>query len=176
MPDTQPPRRPGRPRQWASEAERKRAYRARKAAELAEPLQLREALREAEGEAAQARGEAEAAALDVSRWQRRAAAAEKTLSRARAQAARARARAERSTAERDEARRLLRRKLQHARHITGDERVRDDAPTLVAIIAELYKELELLRRENQRFRAVLQLPPGDLDAFRRKAERLGRRS
>jgi hypothetical protein len=34
-------RRPGRPRVWASEAERAKAYRARRAAELADPDGLR---------------------------------------------------------------------------------------------------------------------------------------
>ncbi len=43
--DPEPSRGPGRPRIWASDAERKRAYRARRAAELAEPLQLRRELR-----------------------------------------------------------------------------------------------------------------------------------
>ncbi len=38
---------PGRPRVWASEAERKRAYRARLAADLAEPARLRLELRAA---------------------------------------------------------------------------------------------------------------------------------
>jgi hypothetical protein len=38
---------PGRPRVWASEAERKRAYRARLAADLAEPVRLRLELRDA---------------------------------------------------------------------------------------------------------------------------------
>lgn len=38
-------RRPGRPRVWASEAERKRAYRERLAADLAEPDRLRKELR-----------------------------------------------------------------------------------------------------------------------------------
>ncbi|MCD9625625.1 hypothetical protein [Rhabdothermincola salaria] len=40
----------GRPRKWASEAERKRAYRARKADELAEPERLRAELRDARSE------------------------------------------------------------------------------------------------------------------------------
>lgn len=43
---TASPRR-GRPRKWSSEAERKRAYRARKAEELAEPERLRAELRDA---------------------------------------------------------------------------------------------------------------------------------
>jgi chromosome segregation ATPase len=40
----------GRPRKWASDAERKRAYRARKADELAEPERLRLELRDARSE------------------------------------------------------------------------------------------------------------------------------
>lgn len=36
-----PARKMGRPRKWESEAERKRAYRERRAADLAEPEQLR---------------------------------------------------------------------------------------------------------------------------------------
>ena len=38
---------PGRPRKWADEAERKRAYRARLAEDMAEPARLRAELREA---------------------------------------------------------------------------------------------------------------------------------
>lgn len=38
------PRRPGRPRRWTSNAERARAYRARKAADFAEPARLRSEL------------------------------------------------------------------------------------------------------------------------------------
>ena len=37
----------GRPRKWASEAERQRAYRQRRAVELADPLALRAAFRQA---------------------------------------------------------------------------------------------------------------------------------
>jgi hypothetical protein len=44
------PARRGRPRKWGSEAERKRAYRARKAEDLAEPQRLRLELRSARGE------------------------------------------------------------------------------------------------------------------------------
>lgn len=44
------PARRGRPRKWASEAERKRAYRARKSDELAEPERLRSELRDARSE------------------------------------------------------------------------------------------------------------------------------
>ena len=44
--DDAPKRGPGRPRKWADDAERLRAYRERKAAELAEPQRLREEVRE----------------------------------------------------------------------------------------------------------------------------------
>src|SRR5690349_18427302 len=44
------PARRGRPRRWASEAERKRAYRARRAEELAAPERLRVELRNARSE------------------------------------------------------------------------------------------------------------------------------
>ncbi|MCU0271464.1 MAG: hypothetical protein MUF83_22870 [Acidimicrobiales bacterium] len=45
--DTPTPAQRGRPRKWASEAERKRAYRERLAADLAEPDRLRQELRNA---------------------------------------------------------------------------------------------------------------------------------
>jgi hypothetical protein len=41
-----PKRGPGRPRKWIDDAERLRAYRERKAAELADPQRLREEVRE----------------------------------------------------------------------------------------------------------------------------------
>jgi predicted RNase H-like nuclease (RuvC/YqgF family) len=44
--DDSPKRGPGRPRKWADDAERLRAYRERKAAELADPQRLREEVRE----------------------------------------------------------------------------------------------------------------------------------
>lgn len=52
-------RRVGRPRQWASEAERNRAYRARRAAELVDPIGQREAAQAARREAASQRSAAE---------------------------------------------------------------------------------------------------------------------
>lgn len=42
--DRTSPWRPGRPRRWASNAERARAYRARKASDFAEPVRLRREL------------------------------------------------------------------------------------------------------------------------------------
>jgi chromosome segregation ATPase len=49
---------PGRPRKWASEAERKRAYRTRRAADLAEPERLRLELRQARAQIAELEREA----------------------------------------------------------------------------------------------------------------------
>lgn len=60
-----------------------------------------------------------------------------------------RARAQRLVAERDEARRLLRRKLQWARHAVV---LRRDPDALLALVAELYPELEKLRKEVSKLR------------------------
>jgi hypothetical protein len=58
-PDPAPASRPpGRPRKWTSEAERKRAYRARRAADLAEPERLRVELRRARQQIAKLEREA----------------------------------------------------------------------------------------------------------------------
>jgi hypothetical protein len=54
-------------------------------------------------------------------------------------------------AERDEARRLLRRKLQWAKHV---EDGRLDAQELLALVAELYAELARLRKEVSTLRAT----------------------
>lgn len=144
-------KRVGRPRQWASEAERKRAYRSRKAAELADPLRQRQAAQDARTEAAIERSAATAAHLQAERWRRKAMAAEKRADAAekRADAAEQRAvreaaAAHRFLAERDEARRLLRRKLQWAKH-AGAAHL--DSQELLAMVAELYAELTRLRKE-----------------------------
>lgn len=55
--DEQPRPRRGRPRKWSSEAERKRAYRERLAADLAEPDRLRRELRNANRRVASRDGE-----------------------------------------------------------------------------------------------------------------------
>lgn len=60
-----------------------------------------------------------------------------------------RARAQRLVVERDEARRLLRRKLQWATHAHG---LRQDPDALLALVAEFYHELEKLRKEASRLR------------------------
>ena len=142
-------RRVGRPRKWSSEAERKRAYRQRRATELADPLELREAARAARSEAADGRSAAEVAQREAKRWRAKAAAAERRAGVAERKLAGERARAQRLVAERDECRRLLRRKLQWATH---SHELRQDPDALLALVAELYQELEKLRKEASRLR------------------------
>ena len=142
-------RKGGRPRKWSSEAERKRAYRQRRAAELAGPLELREAARAARSEAAESRSVAETAQREAGRLRAQAAAAGRRANAAERKLAAEKARAQRLVAERDEARRLLRRKLQWARHAEG---LRRDPDALLALVAELYQELEKLRKEVSRLR------------------------
>ena len=57
-----------------------------------------------------------------------------------------------STAERDEARRLLRRKLQWAKHA---EHLRRDPDALLVLVAELYAELAKLRTEDATLRHAI---------------------
>lgn len=134
----------GRPRKWANEAERKRAYRQRRAGELADPLELRESARAARAEAAASQSAAKAARRGAERWRAKASASDKRALEAENRAARARAAARRAFAERDEARRLLRRKLQFAKHAEG---LRADPTALLVLVAELYQELANLRKE-----------------------------
>jgi hypothetical protein len=148
-------KRVGRPRQWASDADRKRAYRARKAAELAEPLVQRQAAQDARREVAAQLSVADAARQEAERWQRRAAAAGKRAGGAERRAAREKAVARRLLVERDEARRLLRRKLQWASHADG---LRRDPDALLALVAELYAELAKLRKELSTLRQRAQRP------------------
>jgi len=148
-------KRVGRPRQWASEAERKRAYRERKAAELADPLGQRRTAQDARREAATQRSAAEAARQESDQWRRKAAAAEKRIATAERRAVREKAAALRLLAERDEARRLFRRKLQWAKHA---EQARLDPPELLALVAELYAELAKLRTEVSMLRRKVQRP------------------
>jgi len=79
---------------------------------------------------------------------RRAEAAERRVTKEKA-------RAQRLVAERDEARRLLRQKLQWARHAEG---LRRDPDALLVLVAELYAELESLRTEVARLRHQAQQP------------------
>ena len=148
-------KRVGRPRKWADEAERKRAYRARRAAELADPLTQRRAAQAAHREVDAQRAATEAARQEAARWQRRAVAAEKRASVADRRAVREKAAAQRLLAERDEARRLLRRKLQWAKHA---EDLRRDPDALLVLVAELYAELARLRKEASTLRQQSQRP------------------
>jgi hypothetical protein len=134
----------GRPRKWASEAERKRAYRLRRAAELAEPEAVRAEAQSARAGAARARTAVEAARRKTEYWRQRAAVAEQRAEGARQRARAAEHAAQRARAERDEAKRLLRNKL----HWSRDARpLRNDPDQLLALVADLRRELEGLRRQ-----------------------------
>lgn len=148
-------KRAGRPRKWSSEADRKRAYRARRAAELGNPLAQRRAAQEARRQAAADRSAAEVAQAEAKRWRQRAGAAEKRAEIAERRAVRENAQAQRLLAERDEARRLVRRKLQWAKHAEG---LRKDPDALLVLVAELYAELDRLRKEVASLRQRLQRP------------------
>jgi hypothetical protein len=137
-------KRVGRPRQWATEAERKRAYRSRRAAELADPLVQRRAAQDARREAATERAAADTARRQAEHWRRKAEAAEKRAVAAERRAIRESAAAQRFLAERDEARRVLRRKLQWAKDAGASHL---DPQELLALVAELYAELAKLRKE-----------------------------
>jgi hypothetical protein len=135
-------KRVGRTRKWDSEAERKRAYRQRRAAELADPLALREAARAARAEAAESAAAADVARREADRWRARAAVADKRAQQATQRATRAESAARSAHAQRDEARRLLGRKLQWARDA---KHLRDDPDALLALIAELNQQVADLR-------------------------------
>ena len=136
------PRSGGRPRKWDNEAARKRAYRQRRAAELSEPLALREEARSARSAASAALAALEMARSETQKWRARAAAAEKRADGAEHRAATVRTKLSRAIAERDEARRLLRRKLQWAKHAEG---LRNDPDALLALVSELYAEQQKLK-------------------------------
>ncbi len=150
------PRNRGRPRRWPSEAERKRAYRQRRAAELADPLTLREDARAARAEAATARAEAVAARREAERWQTRAVIAQRRAYQATERARAASQAAKAARAERDEARQLLTSKLQWAKH---PDVLRHEPDALLALVADLYKELTELRRQLREFRVIRPVPP-----------------
>ncbi len=73
--------------------------------------------------------------------------------RRRASGGQAREKAQRSLADRDEARRLLRHKLQWAKHA---EDLRRDPDALLVLVAELYAELARLRKEASTLRQAAQ--------------------
>ena len=156
MPESEQ-RRPGRPRKWANEAERKREYRQRRAAELADPLALREDARAARAEAAHARAEAAAARREAERWKTRAVVAQRRAHQASERANAASEVAKTARAERDEARQLLKSKLQWAKH---PEVLRNDPDAVLALVADLYQELAELRRQLKDLRTLKPVPTG----------------
>ncbi|HEX9547106.1 MAG TPA: hypothetical protein VF942_07195 [Acidimicrobiales bacterium] len=141
MPD-QGRRGPGRPRKWASEAERKRAYRARRATELAEPHRLRDDARQAREAATAARTEAETARR-AKRAEQRALTAERRLSKLLDQLRTAQAETRRARTARDEARGQLRRKLGT---VNDAKLLRDDPDALLATVAKAERLIEWYRR------------------------------
>jgi hypothetical protein len=146
----------GRPRKWPSDAERKRAYRARRAAELAGPEAVRAEARAARAEAVRARRATERARRQAEYWRRRATASEQRRERDQLRIRTVEQGAQRARAERDEARRLLRSKLRWAR----DARVLSDDPeALLALVAELRRELDGCRRELVLVRQALRQAP-----------------
>lgn len=94
--------------------------------------------------AGRARTAAERAKRQAEYWRRRAATAEQRMEGARQKVRAAEDAAQRARRERDEAQRLLKRKLQWSR----DARVlRNDPDALLALVAELRIELDQARRE-----------------------------
>jgi len=141
------PKRPGRPRKWANEAERKRAYRQRMAEELSDPLATRAAARAARQTAITARREATEARADARRWQRKAEASARRAEEASSRARQAVRDVRQAHQERDRALALLRRKLQWAG--LPDE-LRRDPDKLVALVAELTEVREQYRLRAER--------------------------
>lgn len=151
---------------WESEAARKRAYRQRRAAELAEPLAVRVIAQQARAEAAASRTEAEAARRITAAWEARAAAADARAETAVARAATASAATAKARTERDAAQRLVTSKLQWARDpgvLSGDP------AALLALVADLYKELSANRRELNDLRQRLAIAESAASARRRHA-------
>ena len=134
---------PGRPRIWADDAERKRAYRARRAAELAEPHRLRDEAAASRKAATAANAEVQAARRALQRAEQRAATAERRAAKLLDQLQASRAAATRARMGRDEAQRLLGRKLALAKDA---DLLRGDPDALLAIIAEQRALLAWYRR------------------------------
>jgi len=124
---------PGRPRKWASEAERKRAYRSRRATELADPRRVRAEAREARDALAAARTELETARRVVQRAEQRALNAERRSAKLVEQLRASRGDTRRARMARDEARSLLKRKLGSVKNANL---LRHDPDALVAMVAE----------------------------------------
>lgn len=142
MPEQQQ-RPPGRPRKWATEADRKRAYRARRATELAEPHSLRTEAQQARAAATRAEAEAATAARAAQRAEQRAATAERRAAKLLEQLQTCQTATRRARLARDEAQRLLKRKLAWAKNAA---QLRDDPDALLAIVAEQRALLDWYRR------------------------------
>lgn len=134
----------GRPRKWASEAERKRAYRQRRAAELAGPQAVRDQARSLRAEATEARRAAERTKKQAEHWRLRAERAERRVEQAKQRTRAAEQAAQRARGERDQAQRLLRNKMQWSRDARP---LRNDPDSLLALVADLRRELEEQRRQ-----------------------------
>src|SRR5690242_559990 len=134
---------PGRPRKWASDAERKRAYRARKAAELAEPHRILEEARSAIEEAAAARSELETARRAVQRAEQRVLAAQRRSDKLAERVRATEAAARRARMTRDRAEILLKQRVGVAKDA---QRLRDDPDALIALVADQRRLLDWYRR------------------------------
>ena len=145
-------KRRGRPRKWTSEAERKRAYRQRRALELATPHAVRDEAQSLRAEANKARSTAERAGRQAEHWRLRAERAERRAEQAQQRTRAAEQAARRARAERDGAQRLLRNKMQWSRDA---QPLRNDPDSLLALVADLRRELETKRRELAKARQVL---------------------
>jgi hypothetical protein len=136
------------------EADRKRAYRSRKAADLAEPLRLREEASQAVAEAVLARADALQARSEASRWQAKAESNLRRAQRAEEQAETSARNLREAVAKRKRAEKLCRSKLAWARHATP---LRNDPDALLAVISDLVQQSQTLRddRDAARRQVVL---------------------
>lgn len=142
MPEQQK-RPPGRPRIWADEAERKRAYRARRAAELAEPHRVRDDARAARADATAAKSQLQTATRALQRAEQRLLAAERRAAKLLERIQATDANLKRARMARDRAERLLRQKLAT---VKDAQHLRDDPDALLAVIAEQRQLLAWYRR------------------------------
>jgi chromosome segregation ATPase len=123
----------GRPRIWASEAERKRAYRARRAAELAEPHRVRDEAQAARAEATAAKSQLQTATRALQRAEQGLLAAERRAAKLLERIQATDANLKRARMARDRAEQLLRQKLST---VKDAQHLRDDPDALLAVIAE----------------------------------------
>jgi chromosome segregation ATPase len=139
----EPRRQRGRPRKWQNDAERQRAYRARLAKQLAEPLQVRAELRAARSTIATMLARAASAERDVLRLEMALHAADRRVAGTEQKLARSRTELTKARAERNRAKRLLKRRLLWSAEF---QELRTDPEALLAVIGELAEDLEWSRR------------------------------